>query len=70
MAGFMVIRVRASVGRDGPVEETAASEPRAGFRVLELGWSKKPGEAEGEGKAHEWQAPSMLALPCLKSSFP
>ena len=39
---------------DSPVEETAVSEQSVEFRVLELGWSKKPGEAEGEGKAREW----------------
>lgn len=58
------------VAGDSPVEGTAVSEQSVEFRVLELGRSKKPGEAEGEGKAHEWQAQVCLALPFLKSSFP
>lgn len=38
------------VAGDSPVEETAVSEQSVEFRVLELGWSKKPGGAEGEGR--------------------
>lgn len=51
------------VAGDSPVEEAAVSEQSVEFRVLELGWSKKPGGAEGEGKAHEWRL--KCALLCL-----
>lgn len=38
------------VAGDSPVEEAAVSEQSVEFRVLELGWSKKPGEQrEKEG---------------------
>lgn len=49
-ASWLAEREPVGVAGDSPVEETAVSEQSVEFRVLELGWSKKPGEQrEKEG---------------------